>query len=475
MIQLDRISVSLPPNRSDAKTILEHISMTIGAGEWVALTGPNGSGKSTLLKTLAGLYPAREGRVRFGDDAEGSAAPRPRMAILLQEPDNQFVASSVANELELSPPPGIAAVERASRIEEAIERFGLRAFVERNPHRLSGGEKQRLAVATVWLAAPDVLLLDEPTSYLDSDARNRCVEFVGTMKREGVTIVWATPGGEDLLDADRVVCLDKGRVCHDGPAQTIGEWIEKSGVDIIPPLSGCADAPINLAADGEKSPDTAEVLISLRDVGFAYDEGNVLTGVNAEIRAGEVVGISGKNGSGKSTLLSLVGGVLEPTDGVVDRKYESPVVRQPDGGSEQAVFYLFQSPERLFFAETVAEEIAFGLKSLGVDEREATSIVAESLDRVGLDPDSFSSRSPFSLSLGEMRRVAFAIALALRPKLLLLDEPNSCLDRAGLEVLARLIADFSARGCAVVMASHDARVLRGMTRRVIDVSDGFSP
>src|SRR5210317_1438981 len=133
MIQLDRISVSLPPNRSDAKTILEHISMTIGAGEWVALTGPNGSGKSTLLKTLAGLYPPREGTIQFGDGADGLVAPRPRMAILLQEPDNQFVASSVANELELSPPPGIAAGERASRIEEAIERFGLRAFVERNP------------------------------------------------------------------------------------------------------------------------------------------------------------------------------------------------------------------------------------------------------------------------------------------------------------------------------------------------------
>ncbi len=149
MIELDRITVSLPPNRSDAKTILKNISFSIGAGEWVALTGSNGSGKSTLLKTLAGLYPPREGTIRFDGGPDGDP---PRMALLLQEPDNQFVASSVANELELSPPPGLDAVERALRIDEAVGRFGLERFLDRNPHRLSGGEKQRLALATVWLA-----------------------------------------------------------------------------------------------------------------------------------------------------------------------------------------------------------------------------------------------------------------------------------------------------------------------------------
>ena len=480
MIELDRITVSLPPNRSDAKTILKHISFSIGAGEWVALTGPNGSGKSTLLKTLAGLYPLQEGTIRFGG---GPAGDVPRMALLLQEPDNQFVASSVANELELSPPPGLDAAERALRIEEAVGRFGLERFLDRNPHRLSGGEKQRLALATVWLAAPAVLLLDEPTSYLDDDERNRCVEFVGMMKNDGVAVVWATPGGDDLLDADRVVCLDGGAVCHDGPAGTIEEWIKKSDLDIIPPGDGpmFQGAPEGLDKTGsggavprmdESARDDADVLISLRDVAFAYGEGDVLCGVNTDILAGEVVGIAGKNGSGKSTLLSLIGGVLEPTGGLINRKFRSPVVRNGSTGkSEQAVFYLFQSPERLFFAETVDEEIGFGLKSLGTDEKETASVVAESLSRVGLDPDRFLSRSPFGLSLGEMRRVAFAIAYALRPKLLLLDEPSSCLDRGGLGVLAGLIDDLSAGGSAIVVASHDTRVLRKMTGRILAIEN----
>ncbi len=308
------------------------------------------------------------------------------------------------------------------------------------------------------------------------------------MKQHGVAVVWATPGGDDLLDAERVVCLDEGCVCYDGPAGGIGEWIKKSDLDVIPPGDGPMlwgaseglDEPgpwggvsgMDRPAGGGKFLGGADVLISLRDVAFAYGEGDVLCGVNTDILAGEVVGVAGKNGSGKSTLLSLIGGVLEPTGGIINRKFKSPVVRNGSTGkSEQAVFYLFQSPERLFFAETVDEEISFGLKSLGADEKETAGVVAESLSRVGLDPDRFLSRSPFSLSLGEMRRVASAIAYALRPKLLLLDEPSSCLDRGGLGVLAGLIDDLSAGGSAIVVASHDTRVLRKMTGRILTIEN----
>jgi energy-coupling factor transport system ATP-binding protein len=466
MIELDRISVSLPPNRPDAKVILRDITISINIGEWVALTGPNGSGKSTLLRALAGLHPLREGAIRFAGDA-------PRMALLLQEPDNQFVASSVANELELSPPAGLTKTDRRSRVAEAVKRFGLGGFLERNPHRLSGGEKQRLALATVWLAEPAVFLLDEPTSFLDPFERERCVEFAGSMSEQGAVVVWATPGGDDLPHADRVVCLDRGKVVHDGPAGSINEWIAAAGADIIP--AGAWDA---LGPDAEPrrsagvKPSTDRVVVALRDVGFSFGPNAVFGGVNAEIASGDVLGVSGGNGSGKSTLLSLIAGVLEPSAGTVERLFSTPLIDgAPGTRAEQAVFYMFQSPERLFFAETVREELAFGLKSLGVGDAEAGPIIEDALGLVGLDPAEFSSRAPLELSLGEMRRVAFAIARTLRPRLLLLDEPNSCLDRRGLEALARLIDDMSDAGCAVVMASHDTRVLRGMTRRLINVDD----
>jgi len=136
------------------------------------------------------------------------------------------------------------------------------------------------------------------------------------------------------------------------------------------------------------------------------------------------------------------------------------------------VFYLFQSPERLFFAESVLEEVAFGLTSLGVPRREIDERAAEALMRVGLDPGLFLDRSPFSLSLGEMRRLAFAITFALSPKLLFLDEPVSCLDRAGRGVLADLVDALRSRGGTVVVASHDVPYLRAATDRVLTIENG---
>ncbi len=152
MIELDGISVSLPARSPRAKTILDRVSLAIRDGEWIAVTGPNGSGKSTLLAAIAGVCPVSSGRAR----TDG------RVGLLLQEPDNQFLSSSVRNELLLSMDASIDGRVRDERFSDAVERFALSAFLDRNPHRISGGEKQRLALATVWLADPRVVLLDEP-------------------------------------------------------------------------------------------------------------------------------------------------------------------------------------------------------------------------------------------------------------------------------------------------------------------------
>ncbi len=506
MIELDHITVSLPPRRPDAKTVLTNITLTVDRGEWVALAGPNGSGKSTLLMTLAGLLPIRAGTLRFrdglsdrplaGEDPHdpgvsskgadsrheaGSSGPgsvRPAMALLLQEPDNQFVASTVRNELLLSMSPGLGAAAREEAFTSAVERFSLGAFLERNPHRLSGGEKQRLALSTVWLADPAVLLLDEPTSYLDMEERVRCVEFVRELHRRGVSVIWATLGGDDLGEASRIVYLDDGVVRFDGPVAGFERIARSEKWDVmlpggIPARSGRPRPRAAAVHVGTARGDREEAMVSMRSASFSYGDGDVLHGLNGNIHVGESVGVVGRNGSGKSTLLSLFGGVLEPTGGKIYRKYVKPVERSTRfGRPEQRVFYLFQSPERLFFAETVFEEVAFGLKSLGVDKAELPERVAHALTQVGLEPGEFLERSPFTLSLGEMRRLAFAIAAALRPRFLLLDEPTSCLDAAGHEVLRDLIRSLRSDGSTIVMASSDTSVLDQMTDRLIVVENG---
>ncbi len=416
---------------------LDRVSLHIPPASWTAIVGANGSGKSTLLSVLAGLLPLRSGSLERDGEREGT----PRIALLQQDPDNQLVATSVRHELALSVPAGVTAEERAARIAEAIPRFDLSHLLERNPHRVSGGEKQRLACATVWLERPDVVLLDEPLAFLDADARARVIDFVREAHAGGAAIVWATPG-EDAGLARDVIHLERGRVVARAPDVT---------------AVNAGSLPRRVRAPGE-------MVLSLAGTSFAYGDRVVLDSIDLAVAKGECVGIVGRNGSGKSTLLTLAGGALAPASGRIVRANDGPAL------------YLPQTPERMFFAETVREEIAFGIKRLrqyrGAGEEPIAAIVRESVQAVGLDPDDMIERSPFQLSGGEMRRVAFAIAHAMAPALLLLDEPASGLDRAGRDVLASLLTARLDHGGAAVLASHDPNHLAGLCDRVLGLESG---
>mgnify|MGYP001198623830 CR=1 FL=1 len=417
---------------------LDRVSLPLRSGSWTAVVGANGSGKSTLLGVLSGLVPLRDGFV----ERDGT----PRVALLPQDADNHLVATSVAHELALSVPHDMPRSQRDSRIAAAVERFDLAHLLERNPHRLSGGEKQRLACATVWLEHPDLLLLDEPLAFLDTDARARVIDFVRETHARGATVVWATPG-EDVELAPDAVYLEHGRVVAPPPS---------NDMHTRPPLRRAAA----LGARGA-------VILAAEGASFAFDGRVVLQSIDLQVAKGECVGIVGRNGAGKSTLLTLLGGAHTPASGRVRRSL----------GAHEVALYLPQTPERMFFAETVREEIAFGLQRLAGGKRNAArieEIARESLCAVGLDPAETLERSPFQLSFGEMRRVAFAIAHAMAPALLLLDEPASCLDRAGHEVLADLVAARANAGAAVVIASHDTAHLDGLCDRILSLENGFT-
>ena len=411
---------------------LDDVSIDIGPGSWTAVAGANGSGKSTLLAALAGLVPIRTGHLERNTQ---------RVAMLMQDPDNQFVASSVRQELALSVAAEVPG--RAARVAAAIERFALAPVLARNPHRLSGGEKQRLAMATVWLEAPDVLLLDEPLAYLDEANRALVIGFVRELNDGGAAVVWATPG-DDLALSRNAIVLDDGRAVYQGESRAVPAAAGGEEATPGPPVVPSAVGPVALDVQG---------------VGFAYGDTPVFSGVDLRVAAGESVGVFGPNSAGKSTLLLIAGGALQPSAGRVTRGVGSAL-------------YLPQSPERLFFAETVREEIAFGLKRRGVVGGEIDRRAADSLRACGLEAGAFLDRSPFQLSFGEMRRVAFAIAHSLEPALLLLDEPASCLDAAGRAVLGDLIGGRVAASGAVVVASHDLAHLHRVAHRIVSLTPG---
>jgi energy-coupling factor transport system ATP-binding protein len=412
-----------------AAPVLDGVSLDVAPRSWTALAGANGSGKSTLLAALAGLAPLCAGRRECGAR---------RVAMLMQDPDDQFVASSVAHELALSVDPD--APGREARIAESIRRFALETLLARSPHRLSGGEKQRLAMATVWLEDPDVLLLDEPLAYLDDANRALVTGFVRELNQGGAAVVWATPG-DDLALAQDAIVLAGGRIAYRGSA---------AGAPVTAPAAPAL-------ASREPAPPPAGPALALEGVTFGYGGATVLFGVDLRVAAGECVGVFGPNSAGKSTLLLVAGGALAPFSGRVTR---------PPGFA----LYLPQSPERLFFAETLREEIAFGLKRRGLAPRAIAERAEESLRAAGLEPDVFLERSPFQLSFGEMRRAAFAIAESLAPDLLLLDEPASCLDADGRLALRSLVGRRLDAGGAVVVASHDLAHLQELSGRIVSLT-----
>jgi len=448
MIELRNITVSLPHGSPNAARILDNVTLEITSGDWITLIGSNGCGKTTLLQTIAGL--------RAPDTGELHSAGE-RIALLLQEPDNQFVAGSVYHELLLSLPAEMDDHTGQSRLSQAIDQFSLGHFLDRNPHRLSGGEKQRVAFASVWLSDPRLLLLDEPTSYLDSVERERCVGFVRELNDAGVSIVWATPSRADAPESGRVVHMDNGRITFDGDNREYDVSDQTVGPANVGDGQHVAQARQTDGTSGSS-------IVLMQSVSYAYDDTTVLEGFSSDLVEGECIAVTGRNGAGKSTLLGLLGGVFDPTAGTMRRMYEKAVSE-----GQQNIFYLFQNPERLFFAETVFEEIAFGLKSLKTPRATIDERVDDALSRVGLPPSDFRNRLPFSLSLGEMRRLAFAITLALDPRLLLMDEPASCLDAEGHAVLANLIARFKSRGRTVVVASHNIESIATLFDRVIDL------
>jgi energy-coupling factor transport system ATP-binding protein len=327
------------------------------------------------------------------------------------------------------------------------------------------------------------------------------------MNANGVTVVWASPGGDELVFASTVVYLEKGGILFAGTLERFYSFArENDRAHALPGIfqlgrklveiargrdeddeGGCDSAaangssppggaePLGSLASSDGAPSGGAGVLAFRDVSFSYTEGTfAIERLQAALAPGECVGVTGPNGSGKTTLLELAGGILKPASGSVS------VVRSPKNrarhlaGSEQRVdiFYLFQSPERMFFTETAFEEIAYGLKHLGVPSGDLLPRASQALRTAGLDPDVVLKRSPFRLSFGEMRRLALAIAVALRPRVLLVDEPSSCLDADGMAVLDAVLRSLAREGTAVLAASHDVDFLAELCGRILFLEHG---
>ena len=427
LVSVDNLSFAYP----GGGPAVRDVSLELAVGEVVALLGPSGSGKSTLLRALAGLVPHFHGG-RFSGRVEiagldtrshGPAELAGTVASVFQDPEDQVVMTRVENEVAFGLENlGVAPELIWPRVEAALADVGASQLWARRTVELSGGELQRVCLASALALEPQLLLLDEPTSQLDAGGAEG---FLAAVEQAHCAVVLCEQRVDRALAiADRVIMMEEGRVVLDAPVAEARVWLSARR----PRYAGGL-----IAHDPDRRTQAGAPLVRLDDVHFSYGDGpDVLGGISLVVHRGEIVALEGQNGSGKTTLARIAAGLLQPTSGTVTR--------------EGRATYLSQDPGRYLVRETAIEEVALGVAG---DEVRA----AAALERFGL---SFATcRHPRDLSSGERERLGIAAVSVPEPDLLVLDEPTRGIDPDRKAALAAWLLEQADAGRGVLVATHD--------------------
>ena len=443
--------------RRAAEPAIRDVSLAVHPGEVVLVAGPSGCGKSTLIRAINGLIPhAYSGELAGAVLVEGRLTTELKLrdiartvGTVLQDPAKQIVGSMVESELAFGPENfGVPREEIAERIREVASQAGIEALLGRETAALSGGERQLLAMAAILMMRPRLFVVDEPLANLDPATAERLLTLLRALADEGSAIVIVEHRVEEALALapDRVLYLDEGRTRYLGSVDGFLDVADPSAVRlpfaVVAKRAAMAPAEPDSSRGAEPAvqgpaPADAAPRLEFRGVTAAIGGTQILRGVDARLGPAEVVAVLGPNGSGKTTLFRTAMRLLDITGGSILVDGVSHAGRRT---AELATEfgYVFQSPSQMLFARTVEDELLFGPRNLGRDPATFDELVADSLRRTALhELDDIRSRPPLALSFGQQKRLALAIALALRPETLILDEPSAGQDHRTAEAFMR--------------------------------------
>jgi len=415
-----------PPGEG-VEPVVRGASLTVAAGEWLAVTGPNGGGKSTLLLALAGLWPLRRGTVEIDGRplTPETADEVGRPGVVLQDLPSQLLQPSVSEEIGFGPRNlGWSGERTAAAVGRWLGRFGLGAVHDRDPRSLAAGFQQVTLIAAALAADPRLLLVDEGGAHLDPETRRRVIGVLREEVGRGLALVWVTQEPDEIAAADRVLTVGEGTV---SPAP--GE-AARPPVPGPPPAAGAPSiGRLSLRPPDGQAPRGARIAVVEERV--------------VELPGRGIVAVHGRNGSGKSTLLGALAGVLD-----------SPQVSVDWRGAGDAPILAAQHPDEQIFAERVEEEVLFAAIQRGRPEAEARRMAVSHFESLGLG-SRFLERRTWGISLGEKRIVQAVAAIIAPARVVLLDEPTSGLDRDRRDALGAVVRGRSGEG-PVVVAGHDS-------------------
>lgn len=474
MIELENVSYTYPHTVQKA---LHHLSFTLPEGRCVLVTGPSGAGKTTLCLAASGVlhheYGGRkEGTVtvegRNVSAYSGLSDLAQKIGIVFDDPEAQMIFTTVEEEiLSALEHRGLDADSIEERLAAVMQLTHLSALRDRSPHRLSGGQKQRVALAATLALGNDILILDEPTSELDEHATGRIVSILRDLKKQGKTILLVEHKFSHFREiVDTLVVMEEAKIAAIGtPADILADDHLRSIV--VPDFSGIRSLKSSRGGIAHSSSHGAIPVISVKDLSYSYGEISALNSVNLTIRSGEFVAIVGENGSGKTTLVKHLNGLLLPSTGtimVAGKNTRDCTVTE----LARDVGLVFQNPDHMFFADTVREEVEFGLKNIGVTGGEA--VIEESLHAVGLlhAKDLY----PRWLSRGERQRLAIACVIAMKPPVMVLDEPTTGLDGNEARLVMEILKNLQLAGHAIIVITHNQEIAQYCAERVIRMENG---
>jgi len=510
-LRIQDLAVRYPGRREPS---IADVSLDLAPGERVGIAGRTGAGKSTLALAAAGFIP-RVVRARLdgavvieGQDAATAAggALLGRVGIVFATPANQLSASKQTVREELAfglENLGVPRDEMDARIDATLERLAIGHLADREPFALSGGEQQRVAIASIVAMGTSVLVLDEPTAQLDPAGTSSVADLLDELARAGSTILCAEHDPTVIGRMDRCLVLDAGRVVAlDVPAAALAQ-AEAAGGPAAPTLVrlaraagvGPADSfdeeaiaaglaalktPVALEVTtttaAPSSPswtpalDRPTVHVAFEDLVHRYPSGiEAVRGVSLSIEPGEAVAILGQNGSGKTTLVKHLNGLLRPASGrvLIDGR---PTADRSIADLAATIGFVFQNPDEQLFERSVEREVAFGPRNLKVQQAEIAGRVTKSLEAVGLADQG--TTNPYDLDLSRRKLVALAGILAMDPAVLVLDEPTTGQDAEGVARVGAVVEAMRAAGRSVVAITHDMEFAASRFGRIVVMRDG---